>query len=114
MKRAVKIVSTLVMGLFLSLGISMSVSAPDLLAGSFRYERVSQDQQVVHGFLDRVGSSIIVVDGYSYRVTPGVKVVDKEGNIIPEGVKGLVPQSEVKLFVEGRLVLQIQVMSLPR
>ena len=71
-------------------------------------------QEIVRGLLDEFGPGFVVVDGFRYRTASRVAVKNEQGEVASSGMKALSPQMMIELVLEGHLVVQIQIVSLPR
>lgn len=78
------------------------------------YRLVSEDTNKIRGLLEEVGREFVTVQGFSYRTAPNVKVKDMQGEMILSGLKGLSKDTMIELVLERNLVVQIQVVGLPR
>jgi len=90
-----------------AMGSNVSSELPD-------YQLVREDTGMVRGLLEEIGREFVMVQGFTYRTSPNVKVKDMQGETISGGLKGLKKQTMVELVLERNLVVQIQVVGLPR
>ncbi|GEM_PF-4180158 len=71
-------------------------------------------QEIVRGLLDESGAGFVVVDGFRYRLAPHLVVKNQQGEVVSSGTGVLRPKTMIELVLEGHLVVQIQIMGLPR
>ena len=110
-----KIISGLFLSALLTLGVVGGQTLRAANAAEISNDRSGHErQEIIRGLLHQFGSDFVVVDGSRYRTAPRVEIKNAEGEVVTSGMKGLRPQAMVELVLEGHLVVQIQVVSLPR
>lgn len=100
--------------LFLSGAVEIETLEVAGAADSSGEHSEQERQQIVRGLLDDFGPDFVVVDRVRYRMAPRVVVKNREGEILPAGLKELSRQALISVVLEGHLVSQIQIVSLPR
>lgn len=111
MRRIVSVLFVTVLSIGACLGSEVFGSAP---LESPRYQLVREDRIKVRGILDEIGRGYVIVEGFRYKTAPNVMVKDKEGEVISIGMKGLSRSMMIELVLEDHLIVQIQIVSLPR
>lgn len=105
-------------GLFLAGLLTLGVIRGETLGGANAaedsMERSDRErQEIVRGLLDEFGPGFVEVDGVRYKTATRVVVKSREGEVLLSGMKELSPQMMIALVLQGHLVVQIQIVSLP-
>lgn len=111
MRRIVSVLFVTFLSIGVILGSEASGSAPSESPG---YRLVREDRIKIRGILEEIGRGFIIVEGLSYKTASNLMVKGKEGELISNGIKGLSRSMMIELVLEDHLVVQIQIVSLPR
>jgi len=112
MRRIVSVLSAI--GLLVVAVLGGEAFGSSLSSAPTVYRLVREDTTTVRGLLEEIGRGFITVQGFSYKTASDVKVKGLQGEVISGGVKGLTRYAMIELVLEGNLVVQIQVVGLPR
>ncbi|MBI1822823.1 MAG: hypothetical protein HYR80_01705 [Nitrospirae bacterium] len=105
-------------GLFLVALLSVAAVGGEVLksaeASEGSIDRPDRErQEIVRGLLNEFGPGFVMVAGVRYKTAQGMTVKNQQG-MASSSMKALSPQMMVELVLEGHLVVQIQIVSLPR